>query len=215
MSGKALDLKNKRFGRLVALRSEKRNGRIYWICKCDCGNITAVQTSALTKNITKSCGCLQKEKNRARHQIKQTNFSLLHKKFNHLEVVGFNHYKLICKCDCGNIVELYPSLVVNNHTKSCGCIKNKKASERMGKINKIVFKEETNIAKISSDKLSKNNKTGVKGVFKNKAGKYVATIGFKKHKIYLGTFKNLEDAKKIRKDAEEKYYKPILDKYKK
>jgi len=29
-----------------------------WLCKCDCGNLTEVNTGALTGNKTKSCGCL-------------------------------------------------------------------------------------------------------------------------------------------------------------
>lgn len=215
MSKKALDLTGKKFGQLTALYSEKRNKKIYWICKCDCGNTTAVQTSSLIRNVIKSCGCLQKQAVKSRKQIKQTDYSLLHKKFNHLEVIGFNKYKLICRCDCGNIIELYPSVVVSNHTKSCGCMKNKKASERMNVINKTVFKEDTNIAKIASSKISKNNKTGIKGIFKNKKGYYVATIGFKKSKIYLGSYKKIEEAIKARKEAEEKYYKPILEKYNK
>jgi hypothetical protein len=35
---KALDLTGKRFGRLIAIsKAESRNGKTYWLCKCDCG----------------------------------------------------------------------------------------------------------------------------------------------------------------------------------
>lgn len=51
--------------------------------------------------------------------------------------------------------------------------------------------------------VQKNNKTGVPGVsFRKKDGKLIAMIGHKGKNLYLGTFDNLEDAKKARKDAE-------------
>lgn len=213
MSRKRLDLTNKRFGKLVALYPELKNNRTYWYCKCDCGNFTSVQVSCLTKNITKSCGCLQKKATKTRRQIKEPDKKLLNRKFNLLTVIGFNGYKLICKCDCGNIIEIFPSDIYNNHIKSCGCLKKSKASRRMNNINKTVFKENTNIYRIASKKLSKNNTTGEKGVFKTKKGYYVAMIGFKNKKIYLGSFTSFQKAVQARKEAEEKYYKPILEKY--
>ena len=65
-----LDLTNKRFGRLVALdigkvvQKEPRSAGtiIFWRCKCDCGNEVLVRVADLTRGITKSCGCLQKER---------------------------------------------------------------------------------------------------------------------------------------------------------
>lgn len=43
-----------------------RNGdikkrRIYWICKCECGNIKSICSQSLIKQLTKSCGCIQKQ----------------------------------------------------------------------------------------------------------------------------------------------------------
>lgn len=48
----------KRFEKLTVLKFDRRkNGRRYWLCKCDCGNETIVSVSNLKK--TKSCGCEQ------------------------------------------------------------------------------------------------------------------------------------------------------------
>ena len=57
--GRALDLTNQRFGKLVAIRrlDEKKNGCFLWECKCDCGNICKVPASYLKNGNTKSCGC--------------------------------------------------------------------------------------------------------------------------------------------------------------
>ena len=54
---------NKRFGRLVvqAKTDKRENGRIVWLCKCDCGNTVEVTTTYLNNGDTRSCGCLKKE----------------------------------------------------------------------------------------------------------------------------------------------------------
>lgn len=219
VKGKHLDLTGKKFGRLTVLhRKEKENQkeRAKWVCQCDCGNTTEVQTYFLTSGITKSCGCLQKDIVRARKQLKETDLTLLHKKLNMLEVIGFDGYKLICKCDCGNTIKLFPSRFLTGQTKSCGCLKASTSSKNMKKAAKSTIKDNTNIPKMLSHKPSKSNKTtGIKGVFRNKKGKYVASIGFQHKKIYLGTYSTLIEAKKAREEAEEKYFKPILEKYNK
>lgn len=52
---------------------------------------------------------------------------LVGKKFNRLKIVKliksskFNKRKFLCKCDCGNTVEVVGSEVKSGHTKSCGC----------------------------------------------------------------------------------------------
>lgn len=44
--------------------------------------------------------------------------------------------------------------------------------------------------------------------------KYRVRINIDKKTVHVGYFDNVEDAIKARKKAEEKYFKPILDKYK-
>ena len=44
---------------------------------------------------------------------------------------------------------------------------------------------------------------------------WVAQIGFQGKNYSLGKFKKIEDAEKARKDAEDRFFKPIIDKYKK
>lgn len=35
---KALDITNEKFGNLTAIKKvASRNGKTYWLCKCDCG----------------------------------------------------------------------------------------------------------------------------------------------------------------------------------
>lgn len=59
---RALDLKGKRFGRLLVVEKCGHIGKyIGWKCKCDCGNETVVSVNNLQNGSTKSCGCLARE----------------------------------------------------------------------------------------------------------------------------------------------------------
>jgi hypothetical protein len=73
----ALELTGQRFGRLVALCSseERRGGSVMWKCQCDCGTTTIVRASYLTFGKSTSCGCYQKERQKAvvtKHNMTKT-----------------------------------------------------------------------------------------------------------------------------------------------
>lgn len=56
------DVTGKRFGKLMALRFDRQEGRLsYWLCSCDCGNQVTVRTYSLLCGRTRSCGCLGAE----------------------------------------------------------------------------------------------------------------------------------------------------------
>lgn len=56
------DLIGEVFGRLKVIREDdKRKGKRYWICKCECGKTVSVVTSNLKNGSAKSCGCLRQE----------------------------------------------------------------------------------------------------------------------------------------------------------
>ena len=61
--GKIIELTGLVFNYLTVINRDfnKNNKKIYWNCKCKCGNIISVRGDLLTNNNTKSCGCLQKE----------------------------------------------------------------------------------------------------------------------------------------------------------
>ena len=61
--GKFADLTGQKFGRLIVIeRAENKGGRVYWLCKCECGNEKVIRGSHLKSGTTMSCGCLQSEK---------------------------------------------------------------------------------------------------------------------------------------------------------
>lgn len=68
--GKVIDLTGQRFGKLVVISRAKentRNGTTRWICKCDCGNMTTVTKTKLTRGLIVSCGCYRSSKNGESH----------------------------------------------------------------------------------------------------------------------------------------------------
>lgn len=60
---KAVDLTNKKFGRLTALypTSKRDNAFIIWRCKCECGNEVDVSSHNLSSGNSTSCGCYRVE----------------------------------------------------------------------------------------------------------------------------------------------------------
>ena len=63
----AVDLTGQRFGRLVAITHGPRHERgTTWLCACDCGERTIVQTQNLRREMTRSCGCLHAEQSSRR-----------------------------------------------------------------------------------------------------------------------------------------------------
>ena len=78
---KIKDLTNCRFGRLIALRIIEHNP-VKWECKCDCGNITSVNSSSLTMGLTQSCGCLKsKGEEKIIQLLKENNIPFKYQKF--------------------------------------------------------------------------------------------------------------------------------------
>ena len=57
------DLTGKRFDRLLAVGRAPNVGlRTYWDCICDCGTKKSIAAQPLSSGITRSCGCLRRER---------------------------------------------------------------------------------------------------------------------------------------------------------
>lgn len=120
-----------------------------------------------------------------------------------------------CQCDCGNIVEVSSKRLINGINMSCGCYQKERQKYSMNKLHKKQFIENTNIDLIIKQEANKNSQSGVRGVHWCKSKKkWIATLNFQKVLLLNESFENKEDAIKARKEAEEKYFKPILEKHK-
>lgn len=65
---KRIDIKGKRFGKLVAIKDTgvSKNQKAVWECVCDCGKIVFVAQDKLKSGHTTSCGC--KKRNGVAHK---------------------------------------------------------------------------------------------------------------------------------------------------
>ena len=83
-----LDLTGKRFGKLTVISfAYTQHNYSYWNCKCDCGNDFIACGKLLTRNTTKSCGCLKHQNNHKKKRIFPvvSDTKELAKKFNRCE----------------------------------------------------------------------------------------------------------------------------------
>ena len=57
------DLSGQAFGKLAVLtRDWAHEGKhAYWLCRCECGNLTSVTSNALRSGATTSCGCVRRQ----------------------------------------------------------------------------------------------------------------------------------------------------------
>ena len=76
------------------------------------------------------------------------------------------------------------------------------------KVNLRVVTQSVNMMNMT---MNRNNKVGHTGITPCKYG-FIVNITAKKKRFYLGTYKTLEEAVRVRKEAEEKYHKPIIEK---
>ena len=127
------DLSGQKIGKLEILKRAPNKvtggkNRTMWTCKCDCGNVIDVSADYLNRSKYPSCGC---ESNRMK--IEKNRINNIGEKHGMLKIIDIiwndGRTKAICECDCGNIYVGNKSDIVSGHTKSCGCLQSKRASE--------------------------------------------------------------------------------------
>ena len=112
------DISNQRFGRLTALyRQPSRNGRVFWRCRCDCGNEIDAEINSLKSGKTISCGCARAGED------------FTGRKFGKWTVIGRSnrtingrHRYWTCQCECGTVKDVSISSLKRGQSRSCGCL---------------------------------------------------------------------------------------------
>ena len=172
--------------------------KLFWLCKCECGNLFLATTNNITSQKIKSCGCYQKKYQKEKHLGKGSvkigdRFGLLTVTSTFVGNDGRTQY--ICQCDCGNTIALSCSHLIKRY--SCGCLTRE-------------FLLDSNLKTESFIHLGKKtarNTSGYPGVsWRNDRQKWDARIYFNGKTHHLGHFNNKEDAIRARKEAENKIY---------
>lgn len=114
--GKFIDLSGQQIGEITILEKDEemtaQKKRVYWKCQCSCGRIKSIRADGLKK--IQTCGECAND--------------LTNQKFGRLTALEkgkkdkVGHQFWICKCDCGNIVEVNSDNLRRGLTQSCGCL---------------------------------------------------------------------------------------------
>lgn len=220
-----IDMTGQRYGRLTAIELDRvENGRTFWKCRCDCGNITVVAGGKLRNGSTKSCGCFKLEN--IRRQRKQNEYEVIG---GCAKVkVGNNSFMLCDTEDWERLKNHYWNVNAAGYatagTSAGGTMFFHKevtntTSEIIDHINMNKLDNRKCNLRIADKKinsinrgLQSNNKTGCKGVYHDRRyGTWNARVTVDRKTIHLGTFPTKEEAIAARLAGEEKYYLPQLE----
>ena len=134
---------------------------------------------------------------------------LIGKRYGRLIVVKKNGKKAhgkenvyLCKCDCGNTVEVRSGLLSQGRKKSCGCLYRDTRISNMDRLNEAKKYVDGVHVGAFDGRFIKNNTSGFKGVSKHNGG-YRAKITVKGHTHYGKTRTTKEEAYKDRLKLEE------------
>lgn len=226
---KKIDLTGQKFGRLTVLyrNGSNKKGLVIWHCKCDCGNECDKLGIRLVKGVCKSCGCYRKDYARENH-IKTNKYDLTNsygigydcnnKEF-YFDLCNYEIIKNYCwrvrndgyvdakiRDGSGKRILMHVLLFGENCDHIGGC--DSRSDNRIKNIRKFdnceySFETYNNMNK----KIQTNNKSGITGVSWHKRDEsWYSYISINNKRIHLGKYKNLEDAIKARKEAEEKFF---------
>lgn len=218
-----VDLSGQKIGRLTVLkRVENKSGRVRWLCKCDCGNEITAFSNNLTRKHTMSCGCYNKDRNSEIHS-KENNYDLSGeygigytskgKEF-YFDLEDYKKIKDYCwYIDTLGYVRtnlkdakkslLFHILIMNpQNGTEVDHIYDKRNDNRKSQLQ-ICTHRQNNLKK----QLIKSNKSNITGVFyiKNR-GKWLSSIRVNGKSIYLGIFKEKDEAIFSRLKAEKEYF---------
>lgn len=202
MRGRKLNLEGKKFNRLTVVglsENQPVKGRRFWVCECDCGNITELVGYDISSGRTKSCGCYQKDGSKlsAKHGMSRspTYASWIAMKVRcysensvHYEYYGGRGIKV-----CERWLESFENFFEDMGERPEGMTLNRIRDAE------IYSKETCEWASKSvqgfDQRRSSDNTSGKTGVRWDKNGqKWVASISFEKEVIHIGRYINFEDA---------------------
>lgn len=119
-----------RFGRWTVIAPpERRSGQRLALCCCDCGEERYVNCVSLTTGRSTSCGCYRSEHNAKRFRKnapiqggeRRGRLTALSAERINTAKLGRHPY-ILCRCDCGQVVEVRRDHFLSGQTRSCKCL---------------------------------------------------------------------------------------------
>ena len=113
-------LLGQRFGKLVVVdEPDCADRRRKVLCECECGAKKLIRVDALRKGRTTTCAHCNRSMDRFKSVIGQI--------FGKLTVIDEpeirRNRRVLCRCECGEVVTRLLSNLKRGQTKSCGCVK--------------------------------------------------------------------------------------------
>ena len=225
------DLTGRTFGKLTVIERGpdiiKNKLRLSaWWCMCSCGNPERqlIHGAQLKNGHVKSCGCLYKDryyKNNNCYDLTgdfgrcimndKSEFIFDLEDYDYIRKHGWRsdrngYIRAKIKGDNSKIKYVFlHRYLMNVHNIPCDGYLIDHINGNVKDNRKCNLRVATPSENSMNSKKRSNNTSGVTGVKKYK-GKWVACIRVRNERIYLGIYNNFEDAVKVRKEAEEKYF---------
>lgn len=198
------DIMGKKFGKLTVIeRTNKKDkkGNYFVKCRCDCGNFSEVLRNNLLRGNTKSCGCIVRSPNEFEIKDKYVIIKIKDKE----AFVDIEDYEKIkhLRFHLSNKGYAINNFVGMMHRFIIGKIPKNMQIDHINH-NKLDNRRE-NLRICTNQENARNKKCKGYGYNKNRS-KWVVRIGLNGKSIYLGSYKKEEDAIRVRKEAEEKYF---------
>lgn len=208
---------------------------VAWLCLCDCQlklpterqKLKLITGESLRSGKIKSCGCLHQET--ARENGKKA------KKYNVYDVSGnygigwtintnaefyfdledYDKIKNYCwnESTSGYIETVYKNKRLGMHRIIMGVVKFEDQVDHIHGTDSIKDNRKNNLRIVNNSQnqmnkqIQQNNTSGVTGVFFHRVtNKWAVQININGKQTYLGEYEDFDEAVKIRKEAEEKYF---------
>ena len=223
------DLTGQRFGKLLVneIHDRDERGLVVWECQCDCGNIVFVRGTYLINGKTTSCGCHRSECIR-KLKIKSNTYDLsgsygigytLKGEPFYFDIEDYDKIKDYCwRLRSDGYLDAKIRDGKGKRILMHNLIMGQKYIDHIGGTETANDNRKENL-RIPSDELSfdsynqmnkqiqSNNKSGCPGVCWHKRDQvWEVHISINKKQIYLGRYKDFDEAVAVRKAAEEKYF---------
>ena len=218
-----IDITGQKFGRLTVIKRVTPVGvqPIESLCQCECGKKVVVRNSQIKNGTTKSCGCLQKEL-----------ISKRQKKYNKYDLsgeygIGYTNKNEPFYFDIADydLIKEYCWFINNRgyvYAKTLNgdgkhilfhrlIMPDSIQVDHINRIRhdnrRINLRSANNQINMLNKSKYKNNKSGTTGVTWHKRDKiWEVHIRYHNRQIYLGRYADYNEAVKVRKEAEKKYF---------